>query len=69
MNKPRVTELRVDGFDVGLFWVALNDLRPYGATREQAIKAFCNQQGYKHSGQVVFDDAEYIVVRPVARSN
>lgn len=65
MNKPRITALRVDGMDVNLFWVALTDLAPYGNTKEDAIKTFCEQEGYEDRGNIRFHDAEYIVVRPV----
>lgn len=65
MNKPRVTTLRVDGMDVNLFWVALADLAPYGDTKGDAIKAFCEQEGYEHRGHILFDDADYLVVRPI----
>ncbi len=64
MDKPRITSLRVDGMDVNLFWVAFTDLAPYGNTREEAIQAFCEQEGYSNQGYIRFHDAEYLVVRP-----
>ncbi|AFK62782.1 hypothetical protein TKWG_13290 [Advenella kashmirensis WT001] len=64
MNKPRITALRVDGMDVNLFWVAHTDLAPYGDTKGEAVKAFCDQEGYEYSGQILFGDADYLVVRP-----
>lgn len=63
--KPRVNELAAIGLPATpkLYWVDIQKLRNYGLTPEDRINNFCEQEGYKRSGHIIFDDAAYLLIR------